>query len=40
MCDDAIEAFMRGNFNKFERINDKLENIKTQTIRNLLTREE
>lgn len=40
LCDDAVEAFMKGNFPKYQRELDKLDNISTSNIRNLLSREE
>lgn len=29
MCDEAIESFMKGSFQKYERVLDKLETLKT-----------
>jgi hypothetical protein len=40
LCDDFIESFMRGNFSRVARTLEKLDHVKTQNIRQLLTRQE
>ena len=40
LCDDFIESFMRGNFSRVSRTLEKLDHLKTQNIRQLLTRQE
>lgn len=40
LCDEAIDCFMKGNFSRFQRTQDKLDAIKATTIRSILTQEE
>jgi hypothetical protein len=37
ICDDFLDAFMKGNFSRVQRSMEKLDQIKTQNIRQLLT---
>jgi hypothetical protein len=40
MCDEAIESFMKGNFSRLDRTLERLDHVKTTTIRKLLNQEE
>lgn len=40
MCDDAIESFMKGNFTRLDRTLERLDDLKTVTIRKFLNQEE